>query len=693
MAIDNKKNWFLRKTSILAGILLFGAGPVSSQIAAYQLADFVETADPETYDIGQWDELSSGLHAVWGSIDTLYKKGNVPGSRQKQTKAVVWKGEKVNFLVLAYTKNEIKDVKCVTSDLRGVSSIIPADNVKSNFVRYTLSDKFKISEDILACAARTPHKAENSHLVPEVLDYIPQMTIEGRTMRPIWITVDVPRNAFPGEYTGEIFVRSGSGEDQILSLTVEVLEHTVPAPENWKFHLDLWQNCVSVNRYHKTSLWSDAHFEVLAEYFKILADAGQKVCTAVINHGGQSFDDWYESMIVWSKRTDGTWSYDYTVFDKFVNMMASVGIDRQINCYSMYPWGATRYFDEKSGQWVSIKPEPGTQEFADFWRPFLLDFRNHLKEKGWFEKTAIAMDEKLEPIMAGVVSFIKETTPDFKIALAGGYIPSLQEDIYDLSIFVGHPTTAENVQKRVAQGKPTTFYTSCSWPEHPNQFTFSPPAESALIGWFAYSQGYTGFLRWAFNIWVKNVLKDTRCASAPAGDQHMIYPGPRNSVRMARLREGIQDYEKIRVIMARLQELGTPEANANIQKLQKILQTFSLGEVSKENGNRITALVNDAKKRLTEIAEETPVNMSKLVIPAVENNVEIYPNPTDDKLFVSCNSTGSLKYQICTLTGQILQMSELYPEYIIDIEGIPSGSYIIKFNLDKKVVSKKFIKN
>ena len=58
------------------------------------------------------------------------------------------------------------------------------------------------------------------------------------------------------------------------------------------------------------------------------------------------------------------------------------------------------------------------------------------------------MDEKLEPIMTGVISFIKETTPDFKIALAGGYIPSLQEDIYDLSIFVGHPTTSENMQAR-----------------------------------------------------------------------------------------------------------------------------------------------------------------------------------------------------------------------------------------------------
>lgn len=305
---------------------------------------------------------------------------------------------KVNFIALAYTKNEIKDVKCVTSDLKGISSIIPAGNVKSNFVRYTLSDKFKISDEILACAARTPHKTENSHLVPDVLDYIPQMTIPGRTTRPIWITVEIPRDIPSGEYTGEIFIRSAAGEDQILSLTVEVLDHIVPAPKDWQFHLDLWQNCVSVKRYHKPTLWSDEHFEILAEYFKILADAGQKVCTAVINHGGQSFDDWYESMILWTKKADGTWFYDYTVFDKFVNMMASIGIDQQINCYSMYPWGATRYFDEKSGDWISIQPKPGTQEFADFWRPFLLDFREHLKENGWFEKQLSLWTKNSNPL-------------------------------------------------------------------------------------------------------------------------------------------------------------------------------------------------------------------------------------------------------------------------------------------------------
>ena len=141
MMATNQRN-LLKKATFWSLCCLLFSGPISAQkvYPAYGLNDFVETADPETYDSKQWDDLSSGLHAAWGSIDTLYKKGNVPANKIKQTKAVVWKGEKVNFIALAYTKNEIKDVKCVTSDLKGISSIIPAGNVKSNFVRYTLSD-------------------------------------------------------------------------------------------------------------------------------------------------------------------------------------------------------------------------------------------------------------------------------------------------------------------------------------------------------------------------------------------------------------------------------------------------------------------------------------------------------------------------------------------------------------------------
>ena len=49
-------------------------------------------------------------------------------------------------------------------------------------------------------------------------------------------------------------------------------------------------------------------------------------------------EDFFETMVTWMKKADGTWSFDYTVFDRWVEFMMSVGIDQQINCYSMVPW-------------------------------------------------------------------------------------------------------------------------------------------------------------------------------------------------------------------------------------------------------------------------------------------------------------------------------------------------------------------
>ena len=82
-----KQRNLLKKATFWSLCCLLFSGPISAQkvYPAYGLNDFVETADPETYDSKQWDDLSSGLHAAWGSIDTLYKKGNVPANNKKQT--------------------------------------------------------------------------------------------------------------------------------------------------------------------------------------------------------------------------------------------------------------------------------------------------------------------------------------------------------------------------------------------------------------------------------------------------------------------------------------------------------------------------------------------------------------------------------------------------------------------------------
>ena len=94
------------------------------------------------------------------------------------------------------------------------------------------------------------------------------------------------------------------------------------------------------SRYYQVPLWSQEHLDAMRPLMKMLADAGQKIITATLTHkpwNGQT-EDYFETMVTWMKRADGTWAFDYTVFDRWVEFMMSVGIDQQINCYSMVPW-------------------------------------------------------------------------------------------------------------------------------------------------------------------------------------------------------------------------------------------------------------------------------------------------------------------------------------------------------------------
>ena len=124
----------------------------------------------------------------------------------------------------------------------------------------------------------------------------------------------------------------------------------MPPAAEWKYDLDLWQSAASIAKVHDVPLWSDEHFDLMIPYFKILADAGQKPITANIidqpwGKGHVYHDD--PTLIYWTKKKDGSWSYDYNLFDRYISTLMNCGINQRINCYTMVTWDLSFiYFDE-----------------------------------------------------------------------------------------------------------------------------------------------------------------------------------------------------------------------------------------------------------------------------------------------------------------------------------------------------------
>ena len=58
-----------------------------------------------------------------------------------------------------------------------------------------------------------------------------------------------------------------------------------------------------------------------------------------------------------------------------------------------------------------MKAEPGEPSFEQVWAPFLCDFHRHMQEKGWAEKTCIAIDERPDEMVREAMRLVRENAP------------------------------------------------------------------------------------------------------------------------------------------------------------------------------------------------------------------------------------------------------------------------------------------
>ena len=582
----------MKKFFLLAVMLLSLTSMRAQQVSEI----YEELPNPVATDASKWARVTNPIIA-WGSTDVRYNKElPAPIASAGILNLTGWMGEKLSAQFVISTNRDLKNVSVEVSDLVAKNYKISKWNTERGFVRYVMTDE--LNKDGKGACGHRPNKAEwDSTLVADVIDHItPTLDIKKHTTQPVWVSVKVPReNIIKGMYRGTVTVKEDGKVLAQLPLVVTVKNRVLPEPKDWAFHLDLWQNPYSVARYYNVEPFSEEHFELMRPIMTRYAEAGGKVITTSIMHkpwNGQTYDP-FESMVTWMKKADGTWWFDYTVFDKWVEFMMSCGVKKEINCYSMVPWRLSfQYFDQASNQFKFFNGRPGDAEYEEFWMRMLQSFAQHLKEKGWFNITHIAMDERPLKDMLATIKVVYKADPDFKLSLAGTYHKELLEDLDDYCITLAEKFTPEEIAKRRAEGKVTTYYTCCTEPR-PNTFTFSPLAESEWLGWWAAKINVDGYLRWALNSWVKDPLLDTRFISWAAGDCYLLYPGGRTSARFERLIEGIQAYEKIRILRAEKDKKGrSKNYGKQIDKILEPFNEFNLQEVP------AAKVVNQAKAAL-----------------------------------------------------------------------------------------------
>ena len=449
------------------------------------------------------------LDGAVGSIDLRYPQDTLPSIKEpgRNWAATAWRGDRAYGQPVIWTGTGLTNAKLFATDLQGpAGAIIPAEKVELFWMRYVLA-------------------GDKGPLLADVLEPNKPIDVPSGTTRPIWFRLNVPADAAPGIYNGTLTVTADGDHKLDFALQLEVLPATLPPVAEWSLLVNVFQSPWHVAERGGYELWSDAHFAELQKLVDLAADMGCKVVTGTP-----------EKLITPTRKKDGSWDHDFTVFDRYVQMAMDAGLDRQIQCNVPLPRKSTRtveFFDEATGARGKIAAGDAKAYFH-FWEGMLRALHGHLKSKGWLERSTVYFDEPKGGTVLKYMDLANQIDPNWKLAVAAsrGESEKYMDRTYDFSFIIGRSVNPERNRIRRVEGRQTSFYV-CAYPGEPNNFTWSKPGQSAWMGWYAASQDYTGFLRWAICWWIgdDDPLVNTLAGGVPAGDCWLVYPGMRGSLR------------------------------------------------------------------------------------------------------------------------------------------------------------------
>ena len=212
---------------------------------------------------------------------------------------------------------------------------------------------------------------------------------------PLWFTVRVPAGAGPGVYEGKVTIAAEGLAPISVPLRVSVCDWVMPDPKDFRVHNLAWHSAEAVAAHYEVTLWSDRHFELMGQSHALMAEAGSRQVYAAL---GADTCAQSQGLIRWIKQPDGSYKYDFTVFDKYLDMVAkSIGkpLPLRLDCWHGGGWasegsGKVSQLDPATGKIENIpQPEPGTEASVTFWKPVFDEVLKKVKARGWLDETAL----------------------------------------------------------------------------------------------------------------------------------------------------------------------------------------------------------------------------------------------------------------------------------------------------------------
>lgn len=467
--------------------------------------------------------------------------------------------ESIQVIVRPPADAPIAGATIQVSDLEHASGSgsISADNIAVHRVGYV--------------PVRTPSYFEGpTGLFPDPLTPVTRLDAAGGQCTPLWITVTAPEDARAGKYTGLLTLQTGEAPIE-LWMEAEVFDFTLPRTPALKTDFGFHPSAAIEQHQSKGYRGSP---ESLLSACANLAFGHRIALREIVSFPGEQAD--YAAAL-----------------KRFEPDLAEL--------------------KQKAGAIAVPQSLLGFPEQLALANEFV---REHELSKRVYVPLAQDPPQPAWPQVYDDATAWKKIAPDIPIMISTyGMSPFLTDaaDIWSVHVPLLDTTNNRAILEYPSEGGEVWCYVDHAPPRpYPNFFTDFAAIEHRILFWQTRLLGFRGVQYWAVNVPAGDDDPWTgSCDITPVnGDGLLIYPskdGPVPSIRLAAIRDGVEDYDYLALLSARLEDAkdrGAPQSllqrgvdAGNLEELVKSLVQFSRDPKVLEARRRIIAEAIVALKR------------------------------------------------------------------------------------------------
>ena len=269
----------------------------------------------------------------------------------------------------------------------------------------------------------------------------------GASAVPVWVTVKVPKDAAAGRYAAALTIKANGAAAATVPLELSVADWTLPDVKDYVNLLNIYQSPDTLAEYYEVTPWSEKHWGLIDRSLKLIGQAGNIGLFFPLLAASQFGNP--ESMVLWVKQPDGTFTHDFGLFDRYLD--TALKYHDRLRFLVPVVWGyecmgvrevpaygaQVTVLDRATGKRSNVKlPEYGTPECEKMWRPLLKEVQQHLARRGLAKLMLLGLPGDRGP-KASHVAMFRRILPDVRwIRESHIDVKSYRYDLKDRSAIV-----------------------------------------------------------------------------------------------------------------------------------------------------------------------------------------------------------------------------------------------------------------